>query len=135
MLKVVFPDRQLDFFKTMRLKEGIGRREYHIMISVSFKLGLNILDQSPCRTAAMVANTVEDHHTVSFFVYQLFREVARPVDSLGIARTVSARVRNMESRYLSAIKALPHKHIGYLGIFMSTGAHHDICGHTAVFII
>ena len=69
----------------MRLKEGIGRREYHIMISVSFKLGLNILDQSPCRTAAMVADTVEDHHAVPLFVYQLFREVARPVDSLGIA--------------------------------------------------
>ena len=39
----------------------------------------------------------------------------------------------MESRYLSAVKALPHKHIGYLGVFMSTGAHHNICCHTAVF--
>ena len=133
MLKIVFPNRQLDFFKTMRLKEGIGRREYHIMISVSFKLGLNILDQSPCRTAAMVANAVEDHHAVPLFVYQLFREVARSVYSFCIARTVSARIRDMESRYLSAVKALPHKHIGYLGVFTSTGAHHNICCHTAVF--
>ena len=133
MLKVVFPDRQLDFFNAMRLKESIGRRKHHIMISVSFELSLNIFDQSPRRTAAVIANAVEDHHAVPLFVYQLFREVARSVDSLGIARTVSARIRDMESRYLSAVKTLPHKHIGYLGIFMSTGAHHDICGHTAVF--
>ena len=133
VLEIVFPDRQLDFFKAMRLKESIGRRKHHIVISVSFELGLNIFDQSPRRTAAVIANAVEDHHAVPLFVYQLFREVARSVYSFCITRTVSARIRDMESRYLSAVKALPHEHIGYLGIFMSTVAHHDICGHTAVF--
>ena len=133
MLKIVFPDRQLNFFKAMRLKESIRRREDHIVISVSFELGLNIFDQAPRRTAAVVAYAVEDHHAVSLFVHQLFREIARSVDSFGVARTVSARIRNTESRYPSAVKALPHKHIGYLGIFVSAGAHHDICGHTAVF--
>ena len=133
VLEIVFPNRQLDFFKAMRLKESIGRRKHHIVISVSFELGLNIFDQSPRRTAAVVANAVEDHHAVPLFVYQLFREVARSVYSFCIARTVSARIRDMESRYLSAVKALPHKHIWYLGVFMSTGAHHNICCHTAVF--
>ena len=70
MLKIVFPNRQLDFFKAMRLKESIGRREDHIVISVSFELGLNIFDQSPRRTAAVVADAVEE--ATNGYAYETF---------------------------------------------------------------
>ena len=133
MLKIVLPNRELDLFKAVRLKESVGRREYHIVIFVFFKPGFKIFYAPSCRAAAVVAYAVENHHAVIFLGHQLFGKIARSANIFGTVRAVSALGGYSESRYPSAVKALPREHIGYLGVLMRSGTHHNICVHASFF--
>ena len=68
-----------------------------------------------------------------FLGHQLFGKIARSANIFGTVRAVSALGGYPESRYPSAVKALPREHIGYLGVLMRSWAHHNICVHAAVF--